>query len=137
MRRLTLATVTAVLLLAGCTSGSDSGGDQDEPGAAGPTSSGEATDPAPSAEKTSDAPPAPDCDAVWQAGAVLPDDYTSCTVDGEAAVQDVTGCTDGTSLVVYLDSFYAITGEKIVEPDVAPLQDTEEFGAAYSTCTGE
>jgi len=139
MRRLTLATVTTVLLLAGCTSGADSdggptGGGADSDG--GPAATGSAT-PAPSEPTTPEAAAAPDCDEVWTAGAVLPADYTSCVTDGEEAVQDVTACTDGTSLVVYLDTFYAITGDTIVEPAVAPLQDTDEFGAAYSACTGE
>ncbi|MET1038641.1 MAG: hypothetical protein ABW075_10215 [Aeromicrobium sp.] len=131
MRRLTLLTATAVLLLlAGCSSDGDaadsSGTDET---ATAPSASG--------ASKTPDAPSGPDCDEVWRAGQVLPDTYTSCIADGEEATQDVVECTDGSSLVVYLDTFYAVTGQEIVEPDVAPLQDTEEFGAAYSTCTGE
>lgn len=137
MRRLTLILASAVLLLAGCTSGSDSDGGSD--GGTGGGGGGVA-DPTPStsaASPTAGAVSGPDCDAVWKAGAVLPADYGSCVADGEEAVQDVTACTDGTSLVVYLDSFYAITGQKIVEPEIAPLQDTDEFGAAYSSCTGE
>jgi hypothetical protein len=140
MRRLTLAIVTTVLLLAGCTSGSDSEGAIPSDGAAssdGSSGSSDADDPAPSESTTPDVPTGPDCDAVWKAGAVLPADYGTCVSDGEAGVQDVTPCKDGTSLVVYLDSFYAVTGQKIVEPEVAPLQDTDEFGATYSACTGE
>ncbi|MET0449861.1 MAG: hypothetical protein ABW004_15715 [Aeromicrobium sp.] len=130
MRRIMLATVTALLLLAGCSSGGDSDGS---------TASNEPSSTV-SPSATADTPTAasgPDCDDVWRAGQVLPADYTSCLDGGAAGTQDVTECTDGTSLVVYLDSFYAVTGEKIIEPDVAPLQDTEEFGAAYSACTGE
>lgn len=131
MRRLVFATVTALLLLSGCSSGENSDGASD-----GTADSQEPSESATPAE-TSEPPSGPDCDAVWQAGEVLPADYTSCVSDGAEGTQDVTECTDGSSLVVYLDSFYAITGQKIVEPDVAPLQDTDEFGAAYSACTGE
>jgi hypothetical protein len=131
MRRLLLVTATAtVLLLAGCT-----GGDGSEPGAQPGSTDG--SDAATSEAPTPDAPAGPDCDAIWQAGSTLPADYTSCVADGEDATQDVVACLDGSSLVVYLDSFYAVTGQEIVKPDVAPLQDTDEFGAAYSACTGE
>jgi hypothetical protein len=135
MRRLMLVTTTAVLLLGGCSSGGDSdtsdgasGGGDPAPTSSTPTASGSAT---------SDTPSGPDCDDVWRAGEVLPEGYTTCVADGSEATQDVVECTDGSSLVVYLDSFYAVTGQEIVEPDVAPLQDTDEFGAAYSACTGE
>ncbi|MET0931801.1 MAG: hypothetical protein ABWX74_19945 [Aeromicrobium sp.] len=127
MRRITLATVTALLILGGCSSGGDSDG---------PATSDDRAS-TPSASTDVPAPPEPDCDTVWRAGETLPADYSSCVSDGAAGPQDVTECLDGSSLVVYLDSFYAVTGGEIVEPDVAPLQDTDEFGAAYSTCTGE
>ena len=143
MRRLTLAIVTTVLLLAGCTSGSDSEGANASDGSNGSGGSADSSDssggadPAPSASKTPDVPTGPECDTVWKAGAVLPADYATCVSDGEAGVQDVTPCQDGTSLIVYLDRFYAVTGQKIVEPDDAPLQDTDEFSAVYTACTGE
>ena len=140
MRRLTLAIVTSVLLLGGCTSGSDSDGPSGADasnGSGGSDGSSDAADPAPSASKTPDVPTGPECDTVWKAGAVLPADYATCVSDGEAGVQDITPCQDGTSLIVYLDRFYAVTGQKIVEPDDAPLQDTDEFGAVYAACTGE
>jgi hypothetical protein len=130
MPRLTLVTATALLMLAGCSSGDGSDESASEPEATTTASSA-----SPSASP--DAPSGPSCDDVWRAGELLPADYTSCAADGETAEQEVTDCLDGSSLVVYLDSFYAITGQEIVEPDVAPLQDTEEFGAAYSACTGE
>lgn len=135
MRRLTLATLTTVLLLAGCTSGSDSDG-PDETDASSSSDSPAATD---STAKTPDSPgeAEPDCDTVWKAGHILPGGYTSCLDDGESVKPDVTACKDGSSLIVHLDSFYAVTGKKIVEPDVAPLQDTDEFGSVYESCTGE
>jgi hypothetical protein len=133
MRRLLLVTATAtVLLLTGCTGDSDS-----EPGSPDDSEPATSASPTSPTSATSDAPAGPDCDAIWQAGSTLPADYTTCVADGEEATQDVVECTDGSKLVVYLDSFYAVTGQEIVEPDVAPLQDTEEFGAVYSACTGE
>lgn len=132
MRRLTLATVTAILLLAGCSSGdgSDGAGDSDSDATAAPQSSG-------STSASPQVPSDPECDEVWKAGKTLPEDYTTCVEDGEPVEPDAVACTDGSSLVVHRDSLYAVTGGTIVEPDVAPLQDTEEFGEAYTTCTGE
>lgn len=137
MRRFTLATVTALILLAGCTSGGESDGPSGGESTGESTGSAASDEPSASAPATTEAPTGPDCDTVWQAGQVLPADYTSCVTDGVPGTQDVTECTDGSSLIVYLDSQYAVTGGEIVEPDVAPLQDTEEFGAVYSACTGE
>lgn len=130
MRRLTLATVIAILLLAGCSSGGGSDGSAD-PYATAPPQGSEPTSASPQAS------PAPECDDVWQAGKTLPEDYTTCIEDGESVEPDALACTDGSSLMVHRDSLYAVTGGTIAEPDVAPLQDTEEFGEAYATCTGE
>lgn len=134
MRRILLASVTTLLLLTGCTSGGDSDG-----GSEGSTATDDpsASASAPATTEAPAVPTGPDCDAVWKAGQVLPADYTSCVSDGATGSQDVTKCIDGSSLIVYLDSFYAVTGGTIIKPKVAPLQDTEEFGAAFSACTGE
>lgn len=130
MRRLTLVTVSAVLLLTGCSSSSESdGGELD----AFPDPE---TTTSPTQSATPD-PGDPECAAVWVAGQTLPGDYTSCRADGEAPSQDVVDCQDGTSLVVFDDRSFAVTGQEIVEPADAPLQDTDEYGAAYTTCTGE
>lgn len=129
MRRLSFATVTAVLLLAGCTAGEGSDGTKAAPT---PDEVGSTT-----VTPSTSSAPAPDCDEVWRAGATLPARYTTCLDDGQVTSPDSTACTDGNSLVVHLDTFYAVTGQKIAEPDVAPLQDTDEFGQAYETCTGE
>ncbi len=56
---------------------------------------------------------------------------------GTVGPQDAVTCLDGTSLIVFDDRFWAVTGQQVVEPDDAPLQDTDEYGAAYVTCTGE
>lgn len=131
MRRLTLLTATVLLLLAGCTSG-DGPDETDAPSTATSETPG-STSGAPAPQATAE----PDCADIWKAGETLPDDYTNCLDGGEPAEPDVVACTDGGSLVVHLDTFYAVTGGTIVEPDVAPLQDTDEFGEAYATCTGE
>jgi hypothetical protein len=128
MSRLALVTVTALLLLAGCTSGSDI-----DPSDGG---KGDAK-PKPTATRTTAAPTGPDCAEVWKDGATLPDDYTKCVEDGDYGLQDVTKCDDGTRLVAYSDTYFAVTGGRISKPDIAPMQDTEEYGQAYSACTGE
>lgn len=129
MSRLALLTAAAVLLLAGCTSSSDGGSD----GTAGKGAEASST---PSAT-TTPAPTGPDCADVWQDGEKLPDDYTQC-LDGKAyGMQDVTQCEDGSQLVAYADEFFAVTGGPITKVEVAPMQDTEEFGTAFATCTGE
>lgn len=125
MPRLAILTVTALLLLAGCTS-SDGKGDDTKDSSARP-----------SATPTKPAPTGPDCAGIWKDGATLPEDYTTCVEDGAYGTQDVTKCEDGTKLVAYADAYFAVTGGPISKPDVAPMQDTEEFGTAYAACTGE
>ena len=124
MRRFVILTATALVLLAGCTSSSDGGDD-------GKDSS------KPSATKTTAAPTGPDCAGIWKAGATLPKDYTTCVADGAYGVQDVTECEDGTKLVAFADTYFAITGGPIDKPKVAPMQDTPEYGKTYAACTGE
>lgn len=124
MPRLAILTVTALLLLTGCTS-SDGKGDDDKDSSK------------PSATKTTAAPTGPDCASIWKAGATLPDDYTKCVDNGAYGTQDVTECEDGTKLVAFSDAFFAITGGPISKPKVAPMQDTPEYAKAYSACTGE
>lgn len=125
MPRIALA-IASVLLLVGCTSSSDN---TDRGGTNGSQ--------APSGSPTTALPTGPDCTGIWQAGATLPKDYKQCIVDGALGEQEVIECTDGTSLVAYDDAYYAITGSKISKPDVAPMQDTEDYGKAYGACTGE
>ena len=127
MPRLAILTLTALLLLAGCTSSDDKGKGGDGKDSAKPSAT----------KKTTAAPTGPDCADVWKAGATLPEDYTQCVEDGAYGTQDVTECQDGTKLVAYADMYYAVTGGRITKPDVAPMQDTEEYGQAYATCTGE
>jgi len=126
MSRLAIVAVTALLLLTGCTS--SDGGDGKGGGKDGTK---------PSAGATKAAPQGPDCADIWKTGATLPDDYTRCVEGGAYGAQDVTKCQDGTKLVAYADTYYAITGGPLSKPDVAPMQDTEEYGKAYSACTGE
>jgi hypothetical protein len=124
MSRLVILVVTALVLLAGCTSSDDKSSADDKDSAK------------PSATTT--APPTgPDCGGIWKAGATLPEDYTKCVDNGAYGPQDVTECQDGTKLVAYTDEYFAVTGGRIAKPAVAPMQDTEEFGKAYAACTGE
>ncbi|MEV7396606.1 hypothetical protein [Aeromicrobium sp. NPDC092404] len=125
MPRLAIVTLTALVMLGGCTSSDDKGGG---------SSDGTAK---PSATTSTPAPTGPDCADIWKAGLTLPKDYTKCVEDGAYGLQDVTECQDGSRLVVFSDTLFAVTGEPISKPDVAPLQDTEAFGLAYTACTGE
>jgi hypothetical protein len=132
MRRL-LPVLLATLLLAGCSgssgsSGSGSAGAGSDGGDGGTTSATSGT-PAP--------PSAPECDSIWKAGRTLPADYAGCAEDGANGTEETVECKDGTRLVAYDDTFYARTGGRIVEPELAPMQDTDEFSAAYADCTGD
>lgn len=130
MSRLLAPVLVVLVLLAGCTSrGSEPDGDD----ASASTPSGTAS----STPTPTPVPTGPACDTVWSAGDVLPDDYEQCVEEGAAGVQDVVECTDGPPLVVFDDELYGRPGEKIRASDVSPVQDTEEFGALYSECTGE
>ncbi|KQV76742.1 hypothetical protein ASC61_18020 [Aeromicrobium sp. Root344] len=126
MSRLVVLTVTALLLLAGCTSSDGKGrGEDGQPTAKPPTT------------KTTPAPTGPACASIWKEGTTLPADYTKCVDGGAYGSQDVTKCQDGTRLVTYSDTYFAVTGGRISKPKVAPMQDTPEFGKVYSACTGE
>ena len=129
--RLPLVPVTllTLLLLAGCHS-SDSG----KPTATDTASSSASSTPT---TPSTPGPHGPSCKDVWQAGATLPKDYTTCDEGGTVGTQDVTKCKDGTKLVAYSDTYYAITGGRISKPKVAPMQDTLAFGKVYASCTGE
>lgn len=132
MSRIVLLTVTTLLLVGGCTASSDSGSDDNASGSDGSSGSG-----TPGATKSPEVPTGPDCASTWKAGATLPKDYTTCLDDGARGEQETTKCQDGTALVAYSDIYYAVTGGPILKPDVAPMQDTEEYGAAYDACTGQ
>lgn len=125
MSRLTLMTATVLLVLAGCTSSEGGSGGDPRTTAKPSSSSGTA------------GPKGPDCAGIWKAGGTLPDDYTSCVKGGAQGVQEVTKCDDGTELVAFDDAYFAVTGGRISKPDVAPMQDTQEFGQAFADCTGE
>ena len=133
MRHFTLVTVTA-LLLAACTSGSSDSSSGDDT-----TATATAAVPASptAAESTTPPPTGPECVDVWAAGRTLPADYDQCVTNGVFGPQDVIPCEDGSKLVTFDDSLYAVTGGRIVEPSASPLQDTDEYGAAYADCTGE
>lgn len=121
MRRFFPVALIALLLTAGCTGGSDKSEGSD----------GGST---PSATSTPTGPP---CADIWKAGETLPADYASCVEGGVTAEQEVYECTDGTKLVAFADTMYAVTGGEILKPKEQPFQDTEEYGATYSDCTGE
>ena len=126
-----VTTVAVAALSTACTSSGT--GESGDPTSGGSTPSG-------AASSTATAPPqavGPDCADVWQAGQTLPADYTECAAGAELGPQDVTDCDDDTRLVVFDDVLWAVTGGKVVEPDASPVQDTEEYGAAYAACTGE
>jgi hypothetical protein len=125
--RLAIVTVTALVLLTGCTSSGDSDDDKGDKGSAKPSAT----------TTTTELPAGPDCAGIWKDGATLPKDYTRCVEGGAYGAQDVTACEDGTQLVAYADTYFAITGGRISKPKVAPMQDTEEFGKVYTGCTGE
>lgn len=125
-----LATAVAVAAVSSACTSSDSGAAPDP------------SDSAPSATATATGTPAPDvvgpdCADVWRAGETLPADYTECAAGAAQGTQDVIECLDDTRLVVYDDALWGLTGGKVVEPDASPVQDTEEYGKAYSACTGE
>ena len=135
MRRLLALAALSLTLASGCTS-------SDDGGPLGPDPSGSASTSAPNGDDSSsdDAAPGPTgpaCDDVWQVGDDLPSDYSECAAGTEQGSQEVTECQDGSSLVVFDDVLYAVTGGQIKESDVSPLQDTPEFSAVFSDCTGE
>ncbi len=123
MRRLALLILTA-LLLTGC-----NGGGSDDAKDGGKTDD--------TTTNATPKPTGPACDDIWKAGETLPADYKSCVQGGAIAEQEVYECTDDTLLVAFNDSMYAVTGGKIVQPEIQPFQDTEEYGKVYSDCTGE
>lgn len=79
----------------------------------------------------------PACDSIWKDGETLPTDYDGCVKDGKRAIEDTFTCRDESTLIVFADTYFAVTGGKIAKSSVAPLQDTEEYGKVYAACTGE
>lgn len=138
MRRLSFV-IVSVVLLAGCSSGggSDDASGPGTNGSDGATRSPAVTDSPSAPGATSTTPTGPPCSSVWQEGKTLPADYAGCLdgdVPGEA---DVIDCEDGSRLITYANEFFARSGDKIIKPADAPLQDTEEYSTAFSACTGE
>ena len=56
--------------------------------------------------------------------------------DSPGAEESV-NCQDGTSLIVFEEAFYAVTGSTIRKPADAPLQDTEDYSKAFTAGSGE
>lgn len=81
-------------------------------------------------------PTLPDCTSIWNADSTLPKDYTGCQIGGRTRLEQSTACKDKTTLIIHDEQFYAVTGQKIVMPAIAPLEDSEAFGKLYSACTG-
>lgn len=136
MRRLSFV-IVSVLLLAGCSSGGSSDGPDEaeqSPGSAVATDTPGASG---SPAATSKVPTGPPCSSVWQEGKTLPADYEGC-LDGDTPGEaDVIDCSDGSQLITYADEFFARSGQEIMKPVDAPIQDTEDYSAAFSDCTGE
>ena len=86
---------------------------------------------------STDGPSEPACMDIWKEGSVLPQGYTGCVSDGKPGAEESVNCRDDTSLIVFEEVLYAVTGGTIMRPADAPLQDTEEYGKAFSACTGE
>ncbi|MEO6604657.1 MAG: hypothetical protein ABIN55_03495 [Aeromicrobium sp.] len=124
MRRIALVTLT-VALLAGCSGGSDDKKDGSKDGSKDATAS------------ATPKPTGPPCAGIWKAGATLPETYKTCVLDGVNPEQEVYECTDSTKLISFNDVMYAVTGGKIVKPEIQPFLDTEEYGKVYAECTGE
>lgn len=129
MPRIVIAVLTVLLLVAGCSSSSDDG---KKPGDTDGSTSG-----APSTSGSAPAPKGPDCADVWKDGATLPANYVGCVEDGKAGRQETVTCKDGSTFVAFSDIYYAVTGGKIHKPEVAPMQDTKEYGKAYTACAGD
>ena len=81
-------------------------------------------------------PELPDCGEIWKDGATLPEHYAGCVSNGSTRLEESTKCSDGSTLFIHDEQFYAVTGQKIVAPEVAPLEDTPAFGKVHNTCTG-
>lgn len=121
-----IATAFVVIFaLSACTGDSEPSG-RDSPSASSSTSTG-----------STDGPSAPACVDIWKEGSVLPPGYIGCVSDGKPGAEESVNCQDDTSLIVFDEVLYAVTGGTIWKPAVAPLQDTEEYGKAFAACTGE
>lgn len=114
-----------ILVLSACTGNAKPSG-RDSPSASSSTGTG-----------STDVPSTPACMNIWKEGSVLPQDYTGCVSDGKPGAEESVNCRDDTSLIVFGEAFYAVTGGTIRKPADAPLQDTEEYGKAFASCTGE
>ena len=115
-----------IFALSACSGGDGLPSAKDSPSASSPTSAG-----------STGVPSTPSCMNIWKEGSVLPRSYKGCVSDGKPGAEESANCQDGTSLIVFEEAFYAVTGSTIRKPADAPLQDTEEYSKAFTACTGE
>ncbi|MBC7594802.1 MAG: hypothetical protein H7288_12830 [Kineosporiaceae bacterium] len=115
-----------IFALSVCSSGVGLPSAKDSPSASSPRSAG-----------STGVPSTPPCINIWEEGSVLPRSYKGCVSDGKPGAEESANCQDGTSLMVFEEAFYAVTGAKIRKSAVSPLQDTEEYSKAFTACTGE
>lgn len=101
--RLLVATV-ALTFAAGCGSAGTSG---DEPVNAEPQTE------APGAVADEAATDLPECDSVWQQGALLPEKYRGCLLDDEEVTPEVVDCSSGQRVMLYDNKYWAVEGHKI------------------------
>lgn len=123
-----VAALLLIVSLSAC-----SGGGSDDSSSDKPTSGTSESTPG---KTPTNGPKLPDCGDIWKADAMLPTDYAGCAIGGETKLEQSTKCKDGTALIVHDEQFYAITGHKIVEPRIAPLEDSAAYGKVFSACTG-
>ena len=119
-------TFVFIFALSACTGSDGSPSGNDSPGASTPTGSG-----------SIGGSSTPACSDIWKDGAVLPSGYTGCVSDGKPGAEESVKCQDDTSLIVFNEAFYAVTGAKIRKSADSPLQDTEQYSKAFTACTGE
>ena len=122
--------VTALALifaLSGCTGGGDDSSSDD-------SSSNSSSDGPSSKDSETTKKPLPACDGIWKEGEDLPEDYEGCGKGAAASLSEAVDCEGDRFLVIYDETFYAITGEEIKKTKIAPLQDTDEYTKAYDDC---
>lgn len=135
MRRLVLATVVPLLLVAGCgeeTPVASDAGDDSSPSVTASESPSESP-----SESSSSAPveQEPACDDIWIDQETLPSGYKGCYQDGEMVRAEGRYCEFGKKLFTHDDRFYAVKGGRIAEAK-EPFLDDPGYQDVLAKCSG-
>ncbi len=111
--------------------GNEADGEAGSESASDPSSSSSQS-PSESTSESADPGTSTECADIWIDGQELPEDYTSCTADGETIKPAKKPCGYGATFLEQDGRFYAMKGGPIT--DAGDLETNEEYQQLLATC---